>query len=243
MFGRWFPLRSPKPTVPDGTRLYVIGDVHGRRDLLEALFLNVDADLSKRPVPTMLEIMLGDYVDRGNDSKGVIDLILKRSHSGRLICLRGNHEQLLLNFLVNPSGFETWKSVGALETLVSYGVAPTPAMNPRELQDALLAAIPAAHRSFLESLRLSFTMGDYFFAHAGVQPGVSLDDQDPHDLLWIRGDFLNSDASFGKVVVHGHTPVLQPDVRTNRINIDTGAYATNRLSCLVLEGSTISFLS
>ena len=236
---KWFQSHSPKSAVPPGIRVYAIGDVHGRLDLLEGVFAKIDNDLARRPTVASMTIMIGDYVDRGPNTKGVIDLLLKRAQMDRLICLRGNHEQLFLNFLFNPSSFGGWRSVGAMETLTSYGLKVNPDENPARLARKLNGALPASHRRFLDALPLTYTLGDYFFVHAGVQPGISLDDQDPADLLWIRGEFLEYQSSFGKIVVHGHTPVAAPDIRHNRVNIDTGAYITNRLTCLVLEGESI----
>jgi serine/threonine protein phosphatase 1 len=158
-----------------------------------------------------------------------------------IISLLGNHETMLLNFLEDASGLQRWRSLGGLETLYSYGVDVREAMTGRGFEAAqysLLRAFPDEHRQFLLQLPRSVTCGDYFFCHAGVRPGVPLDQQDPDDLIWIRDEFLTSDMDHGKVIVHGHTPVPQPDVRSNRINLDTGAFATGRLTCLRLLGDT-----
>ena len=132
-----------------------------------------------------------------------------------------------------------------MPTLLSYGVTPTSRDNPQSHQEAAKAlreAMPVSHRRFLQHLALSFTCGDFFFAHAGIRPGIPLQEQSEQDLLWIRDDFLLHEEDFGKVVVHGHTAAMEPEIRPNRINIDTGAYATGRLTCLVLEGDQMSFM-
>jgi len=234
-----------RPRVPSGVRVYAIGDIHGRLDLLDQIFKRIDSDHARKPVPHRIEVFLGDYVDRGPESRGVVDLLIERGRSHRAIFLKGNHEGLLVSFLHSPSTLINWQRLGGLETLMSYGL--TPSMNAdagmqAELARAFDKVLPPSHRYFLNELKMSFTCGDYFFVHAGVRPGIELEKQREDDLLWIRQEFLLYEEDFGKIIVHGHTPVLEPDVRSNRINIDTGAYATGRLSCLVLEADTISFL-
>jgi serine/threonine protein phosphatase 1 len=226
-------------------RIYAIGDVHGRADLLSELFIRIDSDLQNRPSPQPVEVLLGDYVDRGPNSRGVLDLLINRRRQHTTLCLSGNHESYVAEFLSDPSVLNSWRQFGGLNTLMSYGL--TPSLNPtsaehEELAEALRRAIPESHLKFLGSLPLTFTCGDFFFAHAGVRPGVPLKHQCERDLLLIREDFLLHEEDFGKMVVHGHTPVMEPEIRRNRINIDTGAYATGRLTCLVLEGDEISFL-
>ena len=234
-----------RPRVPAGRRVYAIGDVHGRADLLSELFKRIDHDLRSRPRVNAMEVFLGDYIDRGPHSREVIDLLIARQQNHKAIFLKGNHEDCVLRLLTDPAAFSEWKMIGGLSTVLSYGVKPTghhdPKTHPR-IAAAVAAAMPDSHRRFLGSLALSFTLGDFFFAHAGVRPGISLASQSPHDLLWIRDDFLLHEDDFGKVVVHGHTPTREPEVRANRINIDTGAYATGRLTCLVLEDDQISFV-
>jgi serine/threonine protein phosphatase 1 len=170
---------------------------------------------------------------------------IERGRTHQTIFLKGNHESLLVNFPVNPSTLGSWQRLGGLETLMSYGLAPSGKADPRtqaELAVAFDKVLPPSHRRFLNDLRTSFTRGDYFFVHAGVRPGVALDKQSEEDLLWIRQEFLLCEEDFGKIIVHGHTPVLQPEIRSNRINIDTGAYATGRLSCLVLEADKMRIM-
>jgi len=236
---------SRQPRLPAGTRIYAIGDVHGYSDLLARIFEKIDADLRQRPIDRPLLVTLGDYIDRGPDSRGTIDLLLARRNVQETVCLRGNHEALILDFAKDASVMRLGERYGALDTLRSYGLACAPDMTARELQDlcdAWQTALPQAHASFFAQTPLSFTCGDYFFTHAGVKPGVPLKKQVERDLIWIREEFLQSDKWFGKLVVHGHTPVPEPDFRRNRVNIDTGAYSTGRLTCLVLEGTDKTIL-
>jgi serine/threonine protein phosphatase 1 len=163
-----------------------------------------------------------------------------------MVFLKGNHETYLADFMNNPPILEDWQRIGGLETLMSYGI--TPSINANAAAQATLAAafdrkLPESHRRFLRNLKTSFTCGDFYFVHAGVRPGISLEKQREEDLLWIRHEFLLCEEEFGKIVVHGHTPVREPDFRPNRINIDTGAYATGNLTCLILEDSTMRFIS
>ena len=171
--------------------------------------------------------------------------MVARNRTFRAIFLRGNHEDYLLDFVVNPSIIEDWQRFGGLETLMSYGVVP-PIEKSADAQARLATAfdqvLPATHRRFFNNLRLSFTCGDFFFVHAGVRPGIPLTKQRADDLIWIRQEFLLCEDEFSKIIVHGHTPVPEPDIRSNRINIDTGAYATGRLTCLKLEDDRIEFI-
>ncbi len=239
------------PRVPNGVRVYAIGDIHGRADLLDQMFKRVDADFVQAPVSHRIEVFLGDYVDRGPASRQVLELLIERGRPHQIergkthqsIFLKGNHEALLVDFIAHPSTLDDWQRLGGLETLMSYGLAPF--INKRmraELAAEFDKALPPSHKNFLSDLKTSFICGDYFFVHAGVRPGIALEKQRQEDLLWIRQEFLFCEEDFGKVVVHGHTPVQQPEVRSNRINIDTGAYATGRLSCLVLEADTMRIL-
>ena len=235
--------RSPR--LPEGLRIYAIGDVHGRVDLLDTIFARIDANLAHSLPHRAVHVLLGDYIDRGPASREVLERIVERSRFHHMVCLKGNHESYLVDFLHNPSVLGDWRHFGGLETLRSYGLNPSNSPDSAEelrLARALNAALPAAHKGLLSKLGASFTCGDFFFAHAGVKPGVPLAHQSEHDLLWIRDDFLLSEEDFGKVVVHGHTPVLNPDIRPNRINIDTGAYATGRLTCLMIEQDALFVL-
>lgn len=251
MLSRWlgFGARTaerPSPTLPDGQRLYIIGDIHGRQDLLERIARDIAADLAANPHPRPLAVFLGDYIDRGPNSAGVLSQLAARSFPVPFVALRGNHEQMLIDFLEDEHCLEAWRHFGGLETLHSFGIDVQKARQVSGFADArrqLAATLPQAIQKFLAATASKYQLGDYFFCHAGVRPGVPLEAQRDEDLLWIREEFIDSTADFGKVVVHGHTPVDEPDVRANRINIDTGAYATGRLTCLVLERDTRRFIS
>ena len=237
--------RKPRPRVPAGVRIYAIGDIHGRADLLDEVLKRIDVDLAKNPIPHGIEVFLGDYIDRGPASRQVLDRLVARSRTFRTVVLKGNHETYLTGFVTNPPILEDWQCYGGLETLMSYGI--TPSINADAAAQARLAAafdqaLPESHRQFLGNLKSSFTCGDFFFAHAGVRPGIPLAKQREEDLLWIRHDFLLCEEDFSKIVVHGHTPVPQPDIRPNRINIDTGAFATGQLTCLTLEDDNMNFI-
>ena len=231
--------------MPPGMRIYAIGDVHGRADLLTDLFSRIDRDLKAHPIAQSAQVLLGDYIDRGPHSRQVVDLLITRQQGHNVLFLKGNHEAYASRFLSDPTVLPEWKLVGCASTLVSYGVTHTAGDNPhsqREVAKALREAMPDSHRRFIQGLGLSFTCGDFFFVHAGVRPGIPLQKQSEQDLLWIRDDFLFHEEDFGKIIVHGHTAAMEPEIRPNRINIDTGAYATGRLTCLVLEGDRMSFL-
>ena len=235
---------GPPAAVPPDCRVYAIGDIHGQSALLDDLLGRIERDGMGRSEANVL-VFIGDYVDRGGDSKGVIELLLNLPPNFTTHFLRGNHDQALLDFLADPGSFPIWKDYGADETLASYGV-PTPASDAeaalRRTRDWLQESLPARHLRFFETLKSCATIGDYYFAHAGVRPGVPIEQQEERDLMWIRDEFLNSRASFGKIVVHGHTPANAPVVRPNRIGIDTGAYLTGHLTALVLEGTRRRFL-
>ena len=236
---------EPRPRVPDGIRIYAIGDIHGRLDLLDEVLSRIDADIASNAIPHAMCVFLGDYIDRGRDSKRVLDRLIRACAVRPTICLMGNHEAYLREFLKDPGILAEWRHYGGLDTLLSYGLVPTienDAKRQLELASDLHKVLPSDHRAFLDGLKQYFICGDFFFVHAGVRPGVCLTQQSEDDLLWIRADFLSSEDDFGKVIVHGHTPVFEPDIRPNRINIDTGAYATGRLTCLVLESDKIRFL-
>ncbi|MBN9600163.1 MAG: serine/threonine protein phosphatase [Afipia sp.] len=235
-----------RPQVPEGVRVYAVGDIHGRADLLAPVLLQIEIDIALHPVRRPLVVFLGDYIDRGPDSKEVLDLLIAAGHAAETVFLKGNHETFLLDFLKDPTLLERWRQFGGLETLVSYGLQPPihPSLDDRiALARTLAGALPPSHRRFLEDLKTTFVCGDFLFVHAGLRPLVPIEQQAEEDLLWIRDDFLHWDKAFDKVVVHGHTPVLEPDIRFNRINIDTGAFATGRLSCLTIEAAEIGVLA
>ena len=235
------------PSPPPGTRVYAVGDIHGRLDLLRDLNLLIHADAARSQAKRKVVVYLGDYIDRGPESRAVVEHLLTRQLPGfECVHLMGNHEDILLRFLKDISVGPNWFAYGGIETLASYGVAPPESLTSiAELERAqrdLAAKLPSAHRHFLRGLRLSHGEGDYFFAHAGIRPGVALERQEQQDMLWIREPFLLSDEPFTKLVVHGHTITNEPQRRANRIGIDTGAYATGRLTSLVAEGTEQAFL-
>jgi serine/threonine protein phosphatase 1 len=236
------------PTVPQGQLIYAVGDIHGRSDLLALLLDKIAADAGRTADASRRTLVfLGDYIDRGDDARGVIDLLLDGLPPGFDVhFLKGNHEEIMLAFLEDPSHLGHWIANGADATFRSYGVdADSLAQKgaaPEAWRRALLASLPEAHRVFFETLELAVSFGDYLFVHAGVRPGIPLEAQDPYDLVWIRAPFLNSDADFGKIVVHGHTPAREPVIRANRIGIDTGAVFTDRLTALRLENGSWKLL-
>lgn len=243
-----FNLRAARVSgqLTERTRIYAIGDIHGRSDLLEPLLARIEEHISLSPSARPIIVFLGDYVDRGPSSRQVIDRLVQLTESREAVFLKGNHEEYLLKFLENSSFLSSWLRLGGLDTLRSYGLAPT---NHRGVLGQELLAMSliqvlndSGHLDFLRSLRPSFACGDYFFAHAGVRPGVPLDQQKEKDLLEIRGEFLRYQSDFGKIVVHGHTAVLKPEVHSNRINVDTGAYATGKLTCLVIDDDQLQFV-
>jgi serine/threonine protein phosphatase 1 len=239
------PIAAIPKMKPPKSRFYVIGDIHGRLDLLERIIELINFDIKERGNECLI-VTLGDYIDRGPNSRGVVDRLLNNPFSGNFIPLKGNHEALLQNFLDNPEAGAGWWRLGGWETLNSYGVAAKPRMTRRgftKIATKLREALSPQQVEFFNSLKTSLTVGDYFLCHAGVRPGRALDLQDEEDLLWIRDDFLSAQVDFGKIVVHGHTPVREPQVLANRINIDTGAFLSGRLTCVVLEEGEHRFLS
>jgi serine/threonine protein phosphatase 1 len=231
--------------IPNGnTRVYAIGDIHGRLDLLERAIAAIHRDVETLGEGA-LTVTLGDYIDRGPASRGVIEVLAANPFPTPYVALKGNHEALLQGFLTDPAIGDHWRRLGGLETLHSYGVPVGDLMIGKNFAEAALRlrdAMPSAHIEFLRSLKMSLDHGKYFFCHAGVRPGIALAKQSDEDLLWIRDLFLNSTLDFGKIVVHGHTPAAAPEVRPNRINIDTGAFATGRLTCIVLDDEGHRFL-
>jgi serine/threonine protein phosphatase 1 len=237
----WRPQRQ-RPSLASDHRFYVIGDVHGRVDLLDEVLYKIAVDRVAHPSKEHAVVCVGDYVDRGPNSREVIDRLIACVRSQRTVLLKGNHEAYVLHFLDNPSILSEWRLYGGLQTLVSYGLKPS--LNPdpqeqRELARELKSVLPENHKALLEAMPATLVSGDFYFVHAGVRPGVPLNDQQEQDLLWIRDDFLCCEDDHGKIIVHGHTPVNEIDIRHNRINIDTGAYATGRLACLIIDGEDV----
>ncbi|MEM8853098.1 MAG: metallophosphoesterase family protein [Pseudomonadota bacterium] len=228
-------------TLPEGVRVYAIGDVHGELALLDKLLARIDDDLARNPHPNPIEIHLGDMVDRGGDSAGVLDRLIATSPRQRIV-LKGNHEAMFQNALKGRGGGE-WLANGGDLTMAAYGVAPRMASLGREgLSAALTGAVPEAHRTFLAALPLTHRLGDVLFVHAGIRPGVPLEYQDQHDLMWIRDPFMNHEGSLPVRVVHGHTPVHAAEATPHRVSVDTGAYVTGLLTCAVMEGTSVRFL-
>lgn len=233
-------------SVPAGEAVYAVGDLHGRLDLLDDMLDQIRRDADAFHAERRWIVYLGDYVDRGPDSRSVIDRLIAGPPDGfEQICLMGNHEAWMLEFLENAQVGNGWLMNGGGATLGSYGVAAKRiflSVGLESTRQKLLEALPADHREFLDGLQLMWRRGDYVFVHAGVRPDVPLDDQDPQDLLWIRDDFLGAPDDFGCVIVHGHTIRDAPEVKANRIGVDTGAFATGRLTCLALHGTERRFL-
>ena len=233
----------------DGRLIYAIGDVHGRLDLLEDLLRRIADDIAvsksaQRPVL----IFLGDYVDRGAFSKGVIDCVIKLKALGdiEVRALKGNHEQSLLGFLTDPQVGPGWFQHGGAATLVSYGVAAPQTHNATEIweqaSEAFAKVLPAEHLKFYRELEISAEYGDYIFVHAGLRPGVPIEQQTEQDMLWIRAEFLEERRPFGKVVVHGHSPEPEPFLSKVRLGLDTGAYATGILTAARLFDGACTFI-
>ncbi len=234
--------------VPDNARVYAVGDIHGRADLLGRLHDLIRADAAPFHDRRLAMVYLGDYIDRGPSSREVLDILVTSSLPGfETIHLKGNHEDLALRFLDDARTGLEWTLVGGDATLMSYGAADgrrlRGSVDFATIQEKFHGRLPPAHLEFLRNLGSFHVEGDYLFVHAGVRPGRPMEDQDEMDLIWIRGDFLQSTEDHGRMVVHGHSITHEPEIRPNRIGIDTGAYATGRLTCLVLDGDKRSFLS
>jgi len=229
--------------LPPGLRVYAIGDIHGRADLLDRLHAKIEADLSPSSAfgapQKAVVVYLGDYIDRGPDSHGVIERLTRARFPGvEIVALLGNHEDMLLQFLDAPYGASLWLSNGGDATLGSYKVRIPASYDDFLLtQRALLGAMPRHHKQFLLGLTVQVQFGDYLFVHAGIKPGLPLDRQSREQMIWIRDVFLESEGDHGVIVVHGHTIVHEVEWRPNRIGVDTGAYTTGRLTALVLEGA------
>jgi len=243
--------RVPRPgAIPMGEAVYAIGDIHGRFDLLQDLLTRIFEDASRYPSDTFRHlIFLGDYIDRGPDSRDVVEVLLRDPLPGfDTVRLMGNHEEAFLAFLDGQTDGLDWLAFGGLETLLSYGVSlrqlPRTDDAVGTLRLSVAAAVPRNHVELLRGCVLHHSVGDYLFVHAGVRPGLPLEMQRPADLMWIRDDFLRSKIPLPqRVVVHGHTICDLPQDRSHRINIDTGAFASGRLTSLALRGNERRFIS
>ena len=255
---QWLPcplvVEGPRVTrsTPQDTVIYAIGDIHGCSELLESLLRGIEQDINHRSRSRHVVIFLGDYLTRGRDSVAVLNQVMawRPSTPGlmEVVTLKGNHEDLACRFLQGDmEAGRHWFDYDGMDALVDYGVIATdPAARDDasllSLRDRFAQALPPPHLAFLQALSISHREGDYHFVHAGVRPGVVLADQNDQDQMWIRKRFLESEVEHGAIVVHGHSISAQPEVRHNRIGIDTGAYASGVLTCLVLDGAKREFL-
>jgi serine/threonine protein phosphatase 1 len=239
-------LRSTKPTIPPEQRVYAVGDVHGRIDLLEQLLVLLEHDNAKRGQAQTILVFLGDLIDRGPDSRGVVTRVRAGVDWARTIALMGNHEAVMLDILDGQSELlEQWLGFGGLATLDSWGISRNFAKQRTraEILAALRNAVSPDERAWLGRMRISLRIGDYYFVHAGVRPDVALDRQVDDDRLWIRDDFLHSRKKHGAMIVHGHSISQNVEQRSNRIGLDTGAYITGKLTAIGLQKRDRWFLS
>jgi serine/threonine protein phosphatase 1 len=235
-------LREPGPLLSEGKRIYAVGDIHGRYDCLQAMFELIDQDRSTHPASVIHEVYLGDYVDRGPNSREVIEALIKRQLIHQALCLMGNHDDMFnkwLHFAPSPP----WFLQGGLETLASYGVDTQSVAMLADTHESLIATVPASHRQFLRKLPDHHRVDDILFVHAGVDPHEPVFMQDSKNYLWIREPFLSSTRWRGMLIVHGHTMAPEPVVRNNRIGTDTGAFMSGMLTAVVLEPHGFRFLT
>lgn len=237
----------PPARVPDGLRVYAIGDIHGRLDLLDQLLFRIEADDRARGAAKSQLIFLGDLVDRGPDSAGVVQRALELRQGGRPArFLMGNHEEVFLKALRGSlEALRFFVKIGGRATILSYGFTDQEydALDYDDLLQALIERVPTPHVDFLTSFEDRIAIGDYLFVHAGIRPRIPVEEQTGGDLRWIRGEFLDYRGSHGAMVVHGHTICEDVEERPNRIGIDTGAFASGRLTALGLEGGERWYLS
>ena len=251
MFSKLFRRKEAVPprlwSAPEGERIYAIGDVHGRLDLLNLLLEKIEADDAARgPAKTKL-IILGDLPDRGPDSRGVIEKLMRMAAaSPDIIFLMGNHEEMMIRTWEGDRQVAgLFNKTGGRATMLSYGVAPE-TYDSWDLSDFAAKAadyVPADHIDFLRGFQNLHRAGDYLFVHAGIAPGIAIEDQDPVELRWIRRSFIESSADHGAMVIHGHTVTSAVDIRSNRIGIDTGAYESGVLTAIGLEGANRWFIA
>lgn len=246
LMGRKAPATERSYAMPPGVRAYAIGDIHGEVGLLRTLLDRIVDDCERLPQAEIHFIFLGDYVDRGPDSKGVVELLTQyRSLETNFHFLKGNHEDAMLAIIDgNEDDLPGWLRFGGRQTLASYGISERAvAMGGPFLRAEFAEKMPAHHLEFLTGLDIKVELGDYLFVHAGIKPEVALDRQDDRDLMWIRREFLNFVGPHPKMIVHGHTISAEVELQHNRIGVDTGAYATGKLSAVVLEGEQRRILS
>lgn len=232
------------PPLPDGLRIYAIGDIHGCARMLDRMSEAIEADIAERPADRIVEIFLGDYVDRGPDSAGVLTRLAADVPGRERVRLMGNHEDVMIDALSDGNLMDRWLALGGDATLRSYGIEPQDhAHDPQALTPIAQSVIPQEHIAFLNNLALRHRIGDLLFVHAGIRPEVPVEQQDRHDLLWIREDFYDADGALPVYVVHGHTPVDAPEIFDTRANLDTGAVYGGALSALVLDGGSHRIIS
>ncbi|WP_129793612.1 metallophosphoesterase family protein [Sphingosinicella sp. CPCC 101087] len=241
------PAQRSGPRGKADARLYAIGDIHGCLDLLDSLLRQIEEDAASRPPKSTYIVFLGDLIDRGPASAGVVERLLGYRPSGATpVFLAGNHEEIFTRILDGESAIlADWLKFGGAECVESYGLDPAALkrMEPDAAVEQLKAKVPKAHLEFIESFADTFRFGDYLFVHAGIRPGIDLNEQDQFDLRWIREPFLSFDDEHGLVVVHGHTIVPEVEERSNRIGVDTGAYRTGVLTALAVEDEARWYLS
>ncbi len=248
LIGLWNNLNAPhkrtnKYLVPSNIRIYVVPDIHGCLGLLNRVLEMIVETARTAPRQTRkVVVFLGDYIDRDVGSRAVVDRLLEPMPGFERIFLKGNHEESLLTFLHEPASLSRWMQIGGAATLMSYGVRlPRAGDCLDDARNELLQSMPASHLAFFQTLMPCAVLGDYLFVHAGVRPGVPLDEQTSDDLLWIREPFLSHRAPHEKMIVHGHSIVDQPEFHTNRIALDLGGYATRKTACLILEENRQQF--
>tara|TARA_B100000315_G_scaffold254998_1_gene297269 strand:- start:5229 stop:5987 length:759 start_codon:yes stop_codon:yes gene_type:complete len=250
MVENWKEFSGSIAEAPPDTRIYAIGDIHGRLDLLEEMHGYIREDAASAEGRHIVIIYLGDYIDRGPASSQVVEYLIEEplqcgSHHTEIKYVKGNHEDSLLRFVGGEQNGEAWFANGGLETFKSYGVElPGPAwqQDMNAVQKNFASKLPKTHMKFYQNLHNYFESGDYLFVHAGIRPNIALADQNPMDLNWIREPFLSSELNHGKFVVHGHSINNDPDIQSNRMGIDTGAYRTGCLTCAIFESKHVRFL-
>ena len=246
--GLWVRSKQARNLVPEDVCIYAVGDIHGRLDLLLKLTEKILYDSAHAPEKKQMIVFLGDYIDRGSDSASVIEFLQSTYfRKADAVFLRGNHDQVMLDFLENADVGTDWIQYGGRETLLSYRVAPPGASATREdwvdCQQTLKSMMPGTHLEFLRRTRTHFSFGDCFFVHAGVDPKRPIEEQTEAEFLWIRDAFMRSDKRLSHVIVHGHTPEARPTWDGRRIGIDTGAYLSGCLTAARISGNSVEFLS